>query len=210
MTKYKNKYRIPSTRLQGWDYRNIAAYFITILTKNRKHFFGEIVDVPHPDTTKKMQLSEIGKIVQTEWIKTPEIRQDMKLELLEFIVMPDHFHGIIVIGKNEYNRDTVGVTEKDDLINIGVGDVRHRVSTMKLYDIQKQCFASTYKNLFSFQTKNLASIMRGFKSVVTIQARKIDPFFAWQPRFYDHIIRSNKSYKIIANYINTNPEKWHM
>ena len=66
-----------------------------------------------------MQLSEIGKIVQTEWIKTPGIRLDMKLELLEFIVMPNHFHGIIVIGKNEYNRDTVGVAGKDDVINVG-------------------------------------------------------------------------------------------
>ena len=205
MTKYKNKYRIPSTRLQSWNYNNNAVYFITIITKNRKHFFGKIVDVPHPDTTKTMQLSEIGKIVQTEWIKTPGIRPDMKLELLEFIVMPDHFHGIIVIGKNEYNRDTVGVAGKDDVIN--VGDAMPRVSTVDTHRVHAQCIVSSYKNTFSFQTKNLASIMRGFKSTVTSQARNINPSFAWHPRFYDHIIRSNESYKIIANYINKNPEK---
>ena len=51
----------------------------------------------------------------------------MKLELLEFVVMPDHFHGIIVIGKNEYNGDMVGVAGKNDVIN--VGDARPCVST---------------------------------------------------------------------------------
>ena len=50
--------------------------------------------------------------------------------------------------------------------------------------------------------------MRGFKSAVTIQARKYEPHFAWQLRFYDQIIRNNESYIIIANYIKTNPLKW--
>lgn len=206
MTKYKNKYRIPSTRLENWDYKYNAVYFITIITKNRKHFFGEIIEPPHLTKPKTMQLSEIGKIVQNEWIKTPGIRPDMKLELLEFVVMPDHFHGIIVIGNNEYNGDTVGMAGKDDVIN--VGDVRHYVSTVETRYVETQCSGFSYKNTFSFQTKNLASIMRGFKSAVTIQVRKIDPSFAWQPRFHDHIIRNNKSYKIIANYIKTNPSKW--
>ncbi|HRC31964.1 MAG TPA: transposase, partial [Bacteroidia bacterium] len=44
--KFKNKYRIPSARLQTWDYASEGFYFITICTKNRKHFFGEIVDAP--------------------------------------------------------------------------------------------------------------------------------------------------------------------
>jgi REP element-mobilizing transposase RayT len=206
MTKYKNKYRIPSTRLETWDYKNNAAYFITIIAKNRKHFFGEIVETPHLTTPKTMQLSEIGKIVQTEWMKTPSLRPDMNLTLGEFVVMPDHFHGIIVIGQNIYNGHPVGVIGKDDVID--VGDASHCVSTMKTHRVYVQCIVSPHKNLFSFQTKNLASIMRGFKSAVTILARKIDPSFAWQPRFHDHIIRNNKSYKIIANYIKMNPEKW--
>lgn len=206
MTKYKNKYRIPSTRLETWNYNKTAAYFITVITKPREHFFGEIVETPHTATSKIMQLSEIGKIVQTEWMKTPSLRPDMNLTLGEFVVMPNHFHGIIIIGKNEYNGGTVGVKGKDDVI--GVGDARHCVSTMKTHNVHAQCNVSPNKNLFSFQTKNLASIMRGFKSAVTIQARKIDPSFAWQPRFHDYIIRNNKSYKIIANYVKMNPEKW--
>jgi len=96
MTLFKNKYRIESFRLKNWDYRNAGAYFITICTKNRAHYFGEIAD-------REMQLSEIGKIVENEWIKTPEIRPDMNLKQGEFVVMPNHFHAILIIGQNEYN-----------------------------------------------------------------------------------------------------------
>ena len=202
MTKYKNKYRIPSTRLETWNYNNTAAYFITVITKNREYFFGEIVETPQMATSKIMQLSEIGKIVQTEWIKTPSLRPDMNLTLDEFVVMPDHFHGIIIIGKNEYNGGTVGVKGKDDVI--GVGDARHCVSTMKTHDVHVQCTALPDKNLFAFQSKNLASIMRGFKSAVTMQARKYNSDFTWQPRFYDHVIRNNQDIDRIRDYIENN------
>lgn len=71
--KFQNKYRIPSARLQNWNYGSAGFYFVTICTKNREHYFGEIEN-------GKMKLSELGKIVASEWIKTPEIRPDMKLE----------------------------------------------------------------------------------------------------------------------------------
>lgn len=96
MDKFKNKYRIPSARLQNWNYGAMGSYFITICTKNREHFFGEIIK-------DKMQLTELGKITEIEWLKTLELRPDMKLELGEFVVMPNHFHAIIIIGENEYN-----------------------------------------------------------------------------------------------------------
>jgi REP element-mobilizing transposase RayT len=48
----------------------------------------------------------LGKIAEMEWIKTPELRPDMKLELGEFVVMPNHFHAIIIIGENKYNMKT--------------------------------------------------------------------------------------------------------
>jgi REP element-mobilizing transposase RayT len=57
MQKYKNKYRIPSTRLPYWDYGQNAAYFVTICTKNREHFFGKISD-------GRIELSEIGKMAE--------------------------------------------------------------------------------------------------------------------------------------------------
>jgi len=59
-----------------------------------------------------MNLSEIGTIVQTEWINTLELRPDMNLEMGEFVVMPNHFHAIIIIGDNKHN-----TTNKDETPN---------------------------------------------------------------------------------------------
>jgi hypothetical protein len=88
MAKFKNKYRGQTTRLQFWDYGAAAIYLIGLCTKDRNHFFGEVEN-------EKMILTDIGKIAAIEWLKTPFIRPDMNLKLGEFIIMPDHFHGII-------------------------------------------------------------------------------------------------------------------
>lgn len=177
--KFKNKYRISSARLQNWDYGSHAAYFVTICTKDRAHFFGEIVASQSNETPYEMQFSEIGKIVDDEWLKTFEIRPDMNLLMGAYTVMPNHIHAIITIGENEYNT---------------LADVQH--------------VDADTKNKFGPQSKNLASIMRGFKSGVTQNARKINPDFAWQPRFHDHIIRNYSSFLAISNYINTNVLNW--
>ncbi|MEO9022013.1 MAG: hypothetical protein ABI237_15190 [Ginsengibacter sp.] len=101
MDKFQNKYRIPSVRLQNWNYGSPGLYFITICIKNRQHYFGEIFN-------NEMVLNDLGFFVQSEWIKSPDIRTDMNLELGEFVVMPNHFHGIMIIGENEFNRDDYG------------------------------------------------------------------------------------------------------
>ncbi|NLJ82963.1 MAG: hypothetical protein GX330_07550 [Bacteroidales bacterium] len=167
MDKFQNKYRGKSTRLRNWDYSWAAAYFVTICTKHRIHYFGEIKN-------GRMELSEIGNIVENEWLKTFEIRLDMNLQMGEFTIMPNHFHAIITIGKNKYNIKS------------------HTQST----------------NTFGPQSKNLASIIRGFKIGVTKNARQFNPDFAWQPLFYDHIIQNDKSYQRITNYIINNPKYW--
>jgi putative transposase len=94
--KFHNKYRIDSARMQNWDYGWDASYFVTICTKNREHYFGEIVD-------GEMQLSKLGDIAKNEWIKTFKMRADMNLQIGEYIVMPNHFHGIVTINENQYN-----------------------------------------------------------------------------------------------------------
>jgi hypothetical protein len=68
--------------------------------------------------------------------------------------------------------------------------------------------ANEFKNKFTPQSKNLSSIIRGFKSAVTTYARKNSIEFDWQTRFHDHIIRSNDAYQRISNYIINNPRKW--
>lgn len=189
--KFKNKYRIPSARLQSWDYGSNAAYFITICTGKREHFFGNI-KLDKGGIQRIHTLSPIGKIVEDEWLKTPQIRPDMNLQLGEFIVMPNHFHGIIFIGKNEYNSKS-----QLKLGNYpGSTDAMHRVST------------DAPRNKFAPQSKNLGSIMRGFKSSVTMKARQIDSGFSWQSRFHDRIIRDELAMKRISEYIINNPQKW--
>ena len=88
--KFQNKYRIPSARLQTWDYANNGAYFITICTQNREHFFGNIKN-------GNMQLSEIGKLAQQFWYEIPN--HFPMVELGNFVVMPNHVHGILIIDK---------------------------------------------------------------------------------------------------------------
>ena len=188
--KFQNKYRIPSARLQNWDYGSHAAYFVTICTKHREHYFGEIVETECISSLQPEQ----------EWIKTPIIRPDMNLELGNFVVMPNHFHAILIIGENEYN--TNGVNGDDDGagdldVNGNRRDVMHHVSTDTV-------------NKFGPQSKNLASIIRGFKSSVTTHAKKIGiAHFEWQSRFHDHIIRNAERFEIIQNYITNNPKNWN-
>ena len=90
--KFQNKYRIPSSRLQTWDYGTNGAYFITICTQNREHFFGVVQN-------GTMQLSETGKIAEQLWIEIPN--QFPFIELGNFVVMPNHVHGILIINKIE-------------------------------------------------------------------------------------------------------------
>lgn len=183
--KFRNKYRIKSTRFKYWNYAWPGTYFVTICTKNKIHFFGEIRD-------RKMHINKIGKLAIQEWKITPELRPDMNLELGQFVIMPNHFHAIIIIGKNEYNTN-------NKMENSHSRDAMHRVSTTR-HNIPT--------NQFGSQSKNLASIIRGFKSSVTKQTRVYCPEFAWQPRFHDHIIRDQKSYQNISNYIIRNPFNW--
>lgn len=108
--KFKGKYRIKSARLENWDYSWGAMYFVTICTQNRKFYFGDIVN-------GEMILSEIGEIAQRCWL---EISKHFTfVELNEFVVMPNHIHGIIIIN----NPDNIG---RDAIHRVSIID---RVST---------------------------------------------------------------------------------
>ncbi len=168
--KFKNRYRIKSARLKGYDYSSNGAYFITICTKNREPFFGEIID-------GEMKLSEMGKIANDCWEQIPQ--HFPFVQLGEFVIMPNHVHGIVIIDKNN---DTIAETQNFASLNNG--------------------------NKFGTQSQNLASIIRGFKIGVTKYARNnTDIFDIWQPRFHDHIIRNEKEFERITEYIINNPKK---
>ena len=172
--KYKNKYRIPSSRLQHWDYGWNASYFITICTHNHEHYFGGIVD-------GEMILSDIGKIAWRFW---SEISNHFPFVILNaFVVMPNHVHGIIIIDKTD-----------DECNNGHIGG--HHVET-------RQCLVSTINNpdpnptpknqmpaktigQTRFQNQgqnNLSSIIGSYKSVLLNIFGKFTPLLNGNPGF---------------------------
>jgi REP element-mobilizing transposase RayT len=198
MTKYKNKYRIESARKPGWDYRNPGAYFITICTANRQHFFGDVKN-------RRMVLSPAGAMVQGYWFEIPKHFDHVQLG--EFVVMPNHIHGILILGERE---DGGGV----DDIGRGMADVGGGVETRQCGGGMetRQCHVSTgdfYRNITP-KSGSVSTIIGSFKSICTKQIRKtfLDLNFKWQERFHDHIIRNELSFQRISNYIIGNPAKW--
>ena len=90
--KYQKKYHIPSARLQTWDYASNGAYSITICTAKRQHYFGEIIN-------GKMELSVQVEMAHRYWLEIPRHFSFVMLD--EFVVMPNHVHGIIIVDNRE-------------------------------------------------------------------------------------------------------------
>lgn len=101
---FKNKYRIQTARLRGWDYSSSVWYFVTICTRNRVCYFGDVLR--DNDGKYSVALSDIGKIVRDELLKTPKIRLNVWLD--EWIIMPNHIHAIFVI---ENGRDALNASQ---------------------------------------------------------------------------------------------------
>jgi REP element-mobilizing transposase RayT len=216
MKKFQNKYRIPSSRAQWWNYGNDGVYFITICTAHRECYFGEIVmsDVETPNlgvstattsvtgigTNSVMVLSELGKIVQKYWLEIPDYFSYVILDA--FMVMPNHFHGIVIIDKPENtNNMVVPVTPDVETPKLGVS------TTIAPPPTQKESVKCGGKNEKWYEGV-LGVVMNQFKRKCTIECRKFNPDFGWQSRFYDSIIRDQESYNAISYYIRNNLSKW--
>lgn len=183
-------------------------YFVTICTKFMQHFFGKIITDPLTGKAK-LDPTEIGKIAETEWYKSLELRPDMNLDIGEFIGMPNHIHGIIIIGKNEFNTANLNSASHRNMES-NANSQSHR-STDAMQRVSTQSTSATHsasQNAFAPQSKNLASIIRGYKSAVTTYTRKNNIRFEWRVRYHDHIIRNEEEYLRISNYIKNNPSKW--
>ena len=212
MTLYKDKYRIESTRLKDWDYSRDGYYFVTICTQDKKCFFGDVID-------EKVRLSAIGEIAADEWQKTAQIRNNVSLDA--WIIMPNHLHGIVIINNNNEphvethcdasnNENTHGVATCRDALHASKNRDAHGITAQG-----DACNASlqkgvSYDNKFGTQMNNLSSIIRGFKSATTKRIHRARYDFSWQSRFYDHIIRNERSLMKIREYIINNPLKWEI
>jgi len=166
-----------SIRLQGYDYSQPGVYFVTICVHDRECLFGEIVD-------GVMVRNDFGRMVMEEWTRSAELRSE--IELGEFVVMPNHFHGIVVISGNTDN----GIQREGGQCR---GD-RPVAPTMP-----------------GPQPKSLGAMMAGFKSAVTKRINEIrntPGVPVWQRNYYEHVIRDEADYSRIAEYISTNPQRW--
>jgi len=165
VTRFAGKYRIESTRLKDWDYSSPGYYFVTICTRKFDPIFGDV-------TQGRVELSEVGKIAKKFWIEIPSHFPNVGLD--EFVIMPNHVHGIVLI-KSQH------------------------VETQHAASLQKP------------KPGSLSTIIRSYKSALTRWSRRNGhPTFVWQPRFYDHIIRTDKSLHEIREYMRDNPIKWNL
>lgn len=199
---YKNKYRIPSVRATWHDYKG-GSYFVTICTKNRKPYFGHIVD-------GQMTYTDLGISANDCLQAIPSHFPDAGIPV--WIVMPNHIHAIIIINAPATPVETQNLASQIRQ-NTNRSETQNLASTkqMSIHHPETQNFASLQGETlqkFGPQSRNLASIVRGFKIGVTKYANSHDIPFAWQPRFHDHIIRNQYEMNRIGDYINNNVARW--
>jgi putative transposase len=185
--KFKNKYTIKSSRLEGYDYSQAGLYFITICIKDRKELFGKVMD-------GEMILNDMGKIVMKEWLQTAVLRPNIFLD--EWVIMPNHLHGIIEIIQQLSGIETP--LNKEMFV---------QETAQKKETPQRGVSTGGYNP--RWKSNSLGSTINQFKSACTKKIWKSGVrTFAWQSRFYDHIIRNDDSLNKIRGYIQTNPERW--
>jgi putative transposase len=160
-----------SIRLKGFNYTQPAAYFVTICTQERACFFGDVVD-------GEMQLNDAGHAVQASWNELPARFQSVVLDA--FVVMPNHIHGIVIVGA-QFIAPTNATPAPSD--GTGQGAIN--------------------------RAPTLGEIVRTYKAASTrLIRRTVNPDFAWQRNYYEHVIRNEESLNRIRQYILDNPARW--
>ena len=168
----EQKPRRKSLRLSDYDYALPGAYFVTICTAERKNLLGFIED-------DLMRKNTAGQIIQKMWEKIPIQYPDTKLDA--FVIMPNHIHGIIIVGAQFIAPSFTSLSGKEP----DAGVMNH--------------------------APTLGSIIRSFKAKSARMIRQdFFPRFAWQRNYYEHVIRDDTSLNRIREYIGTNPLRWEL
>ncbi|AFU18914.1 transposase [Actinobacillus suis] len=155
-----NKPNRKSVRVK-WDSYQNGCYFVTVCTKDKYHYFGEIMN-------NEMQFTHLGLELQKIIENTPLVRNNQYIEIPIYTIMPSHFHLLIIINS----------------------------------DIDR------HQHYFGVQRKNLASVIRGIKSKLTSFAIKHNLSFQWQSGFHEHIVKSERAFEHIYNYVQNNVINW--
>ena len=216
-----------SIRLPGYDYSRPGVFFVTLCTFQREEILGAVVD-------EEMQLSPLGRIVRTEWFRSAEVRKEIQLFKTEFVVMPNHLHGIVWITAD----DGVGVDcirpagiRPDGILpahrgweappiktaptgkrGTGGGTRKYRVQAghhAEGVDLASASDTGAYHAPLQSAPRSLGSFMAGFKAAVTGRVGdELNFANIWQRNFYEHIIRNEDELQEIRVYIHTNPRRW--
>jgi putative transposase len=217
-----DKHHRRSIRLKGFDYSSPGAYFITIYTQHRECLFGEIVD-------GVMTFNRFGKMVANHWANLTKYHAHVQLD--EFVIMPNHVHGIIVLTDVESD-PAVGAGFDDPILD----KTRSWITKPALPDPSRSHSSSKKGDRASHSggdgagfgdrgldgteqwlakpaptVHGISEIIRGFK---TFSARRINQIRqtpgcpVWQRNYYEHIIRDESALQNIRKYIRNNPKSW--
>ncbi|MCH8016799.1 MAG: transposase [Acidobacteria bacterium] len=170
------KHRRRSIRLGGYDYSQIGEYFVTLCTHKMRCLFGEVKN-------GKMHLNRLGQIVESEWRKTPHLRPGV--DLGDFVVMPNHLHGLLVIKQAAEKR----------ILATSVSFRAHVCAPLRRHP------------------RGLGGIIAGFKSATTTQTnqqRRTPGSPVWQRNYHEHIIQDEEDSARTSHYISINPMLWRL
>ena len=198
-----NGYRSGTLRLDKWDYRRSAWYFVTICTNDRISYFG---------TARNgiVGLSPAGCIAAHEWRRTPEVRAYVRLGA--WVVMPNHIHGLIGITTESPAHDdditAMNASDRDDSNITGEVDNPDAVDASRRDPSTHGCNAES-TDKFRLHAHSLGAIIGQYKSVCTKRIRAAcRPDFGWQFRYYDRIVRTRREWAAVRRYIYQNPANW--
>jgi len=165
----RDKHHRQSIRLKEYDYKQSGAYFVTVCTQNRACLFGAVAD-------GEMQLNNPGQIAKTAWDDLPARFPSVRLDA--FIVMPNHVHGIIIVGAQ-----FIAPSDGFGTATIDPGVINHAPTLGEM--------VRAYKAVSTRLIKQAGT-----------------PAFAWQRNYYEHVVRDEESLNRIRQYILDNPARW--
>lgn len=191
-----------SIRLNGFDYSSNGYYFVTICLQNRDKLFGEI-------DNGQIILNEIGEMVLEIWNEIPNNYNGIEID--EFIIMPDHIHGILIIKKN------IGIDHKKGrVVEIQEGRTQGSAPTIMKNENNMVDNVGVDPCVDLNKIEKLGIIIKNFKTLTTkifidnVKENNWPKFNKrlWQRDYYERIIRNEKEYFKIKEYIKNNPKMW--
>lgn len=198
-----------------WDYSRNGVYFITLVTQNRECNLGYITDL------YEMRLSDFGKIISDEWLKSFEMRTELFLD--EYVIMPNHLHAIVILD-NQNDENAHGTIHGAHGMAHGAHgthvETHGRASLPQPPPSQPPPQSPQSRSTFIRKPKSISSFIAGLKSAINT---KIDDYIDehrlnipkynknnhfFQSNYHDRIVRNYAEYQRIKNYIINNPAEW--